>query len=112
MSKSKSKNKARKAADIAELKGALLACCDAAGSVGTSAVPREDTKRARRLAATAQAAAEACQAGFCAGLGTAAAIAEVLGAHDLADMRAAAQATLVDTIDAAVREVMEGGDAR
>lgn len=56
--------------------------------------------------------AEACQAGFCAGLGTAAAIAEVLGTHDLSDMQAAAQATLVDTIDAAVREVMEGGDAR
>lgn len=113
MSKDKSRKHDRKGrVDTAELRDALLACCDAAGLVGTSAVPREDTKKARRMAATAQAAAEACQAGFCAGLGCAAAIAETLGAHDLADMQAAAQATLVDTIDAAVREVMGGGDGR
>ncbi len=110
---SKSRKHDRKGrVDTAELREALLACCDAAGSVGTIAVPREDSKKTRRRAATAQAAAEACQAGFCAGLGTAAAIAEVLGTHDLADMQAAAQATLVDTIDAAVREVMGGGDGR
>ncbi len=110
---SKNKKHDRKGrVDTAELRDALLACCDAAGSVGTIAVPREDSKKTRRRAATAQAAAEACQAGFCAGLGCAAAIAEALGAHDLADMQAAAQATLVDTIDAEVREVMEGGDAR
>lgn len=110
---SKNKKHDRKGrVDTAELRDALLACCDAAGSVGTIAVPREDSKKTRRRAATAQAAAEACQAGFCAGLGCAAAIAEALGAHDLADMQAAAQATLVDTVDAEVREVMEGGDAR
>ncbi len=110
---SKNKKHDRKGrVDTAELRDALLACCDAAGSVGTIAVPREDSKKTRRRAATAQAAAEACQAGFCAGLGCAAAIAEALGAHDLADMQAAAQATLVDTIDAEVREVMEGGAAR
>lgn len=115
MSKDKSRKHDRKAAgrvDTAELRDALLACCDAAGLVGTSAVPREDTKKARRMAATAQAAADGCQAGFCAGLGCAAAIAETMGAHDLSDMQAAAQATLVDTIDAAVREVMGGGDGR
>lgn len=113
MSKDKSRKHDRKGrVDTAEPRDALLACCDAAGLVGTSVAPREDSKKASRMAATAQAAAEACQAGFCAGLGTAAAIAEVLGTRDLSDMRAAAQATLVDTIDAAVREVMGGGDAR
>lgn len=112
---SKTKKHDRKAAgrvDTAELREALRACSDAAGLVGTSVVPREDTKRARRMAATAQAAADACLVGFCSGLGCAAAIAETLGENGLADMRAAAQATLVDTIDAAVREVMEGGDGR
>ncbi len=113
MSKDKSRKHDRKGrVDTAELRDALLACCDAAGLVGTSAVPREDSKKASRMAATAQAAAEACQAGFCAGLGTAAAIAEVLGTHDLADMQAAAQATLVDTINDAVPEMVEGGEGR
>lgn len=110
---SKTKKQAKKAegrVDTAELMEALRVCSAAAGLVGTSAVPREDTKKARRMAATAQAAADGCQAGFCAGLGCAAAIAETLGENGLADMRAAAQATLVGTIDAAVREVMGGGE--
>lgn len=79
MSKDKSRKHDRKGrVDTAEPRDALLACCDAAGLVGTSAAPREDSKKASRMAATAQAAAEA-------------------------------QAT---PIDAAVREVMGGGDAR
>lgn len=79
MSKDKSRKHDRKGrVDTAELRDALLACCDAAGLVGTSVAPREDSKKASRMAATAQAAAEA-------------------------------QAT---PIDAAVREVMGGGDAR
>lgn len=49
MSKDKSRKHDRKGrVDTAELRDALLACCDAAGLVGTSAVPREDSKKAAR----------------------------------------------------------------
>ncbi len=107
MSKDKTKNKARKAADVADV---LESCAKACRGVAVAAEPKGDTKKSRRHARRAEDISAGIVAGYQAALEGAACIARHLAdGNDPDGVEYATVMALMGVINDVVPGMVEGG---
>lgn len=108
--KSKTRNKARRAADVADV---LESCAKACGGIAVAAEPKGDTKKSRRDARRAQDISAGIVVGYQAALEGAARIARHLAdGNDPDGVDYAAVMALLGVINDAVPGMVEGGEGR